>query len=203
MNASLNILIIEIALVLFIIVCVLAFLIWKQKKTRANGLEQLLDNIDSLQDERKQQLAGFLINDYSLDADEAKESGEYMVEAEKQFMQQFVKQQLEQTAVTDFYGNLCELLDQYLYFVPKKSSEEPVPVENEVDEPEVSDTQDAAEQGENKSSDEDDSAIKQEAEVETEVEEEAEPDWGDAFSEAGDEMDADAKEGYESELKKE
>lgn len=200
MNASLNILIIEIALVLFIIVCVLAFLIWKRKKITAKGLEQLLDNVESRQDERKQQLAEFLIKDYALDADEAKESGEYMVEAEKQFMQQFVKQQLEQTAVTDFYGNLCELLDQYLYFVPKKGSEESVPVENEVDEPEVSDTQDATEEVENTEADTDEFGSDAEQNAE---EKEAEPDWGDAFSEAGDEMDADAKEGYESELKKE
>ena len=200
MNASLNILIIEIALVLFIIVCVLAFLIWKRKKATGNELEQLLDNVGSLQDERKQQLAEFLIKDYALGADEAKESGEYMVEAEKQFMQQFVKQQLEQTAVTDFYGNLCELLDQYLYFVQKKGSEEPVPVESEDDKPEISDTKETVEEIENTevSSDEFGSDAEQDAE-----EKEAEPDWGDAFSEAGDEMDADAKEGYESELKKE
>jgi len=37
----------------------------------------------------------------------------------------------------------------------------------------------------------------------TEKKTEPEPDWGDAFSESGDEMDEDAKDGYEAEVKKE
>ncbi len=193
MNASINILIIEIALVLLVIVCILAFIIWKRKKTTSNELEQLLDNVDSLQDERKRQLAEFLIKDYALDADEARESGEYMVEAEKQFIQQFVKQQLEQGTVSDLYANLSELLDQYLYFVPKNL----VAVENVADDLESSDTQDTAEEAEKieVSPDDASSEIDQKAEGENV---EAEPDWGDAFSESGDTMNADAKEGYES-----
>jgi len=41
-----------------------------------------------------------------------------------------------------------------------------------------------------------------EKELEEKSEPEGEPDWGDAFSESGDEMDEDAKEGYDAEVKK-
>ena len=87
------------------------------------GFELLLNNIKEIEGERKSQLIQFLMDSHALPEKEAAESGEYMIEAEKQFLEQFVKQQLEQKPITDFYQNLCELLDQYLYFIPKAKTE--------------------------------------------------------------------------------
>ena len=183
----------EIALVLLVIVAVLVFLLWKRKKTSSKELEQLLDNVEDQQVERKAQLIQLLIKDYALNEDEAKESGSYMVEAEKQFLQQFMKQQIEQTTVTGFYESLCELLDQYLYFVPKKSADEVESDESQFVEPVVDKNQEAVE----------DSLMNSIEESSTKQEEEAEPDWGETFAESGDEMDGDVKGGYEAEQKKE
>lgn len=124
MSATMSILSFEITLILFIVVCVLFFFSWKRKKISTVEFEQLLDNVNNQQEERKTQLIQFLINDYGVEEDEATESGMYMVEAEKQFLQQFIKQQLEKTPVTPFYENLTELLDQYLYFVPKLNQDQ-------------------------------------------------------------------------------
>ncbi len=188
MNVSLNILIVEITLVLFAVVCILVFLMWKHKKKVAMEFDKLLNKVNDQQSERKIQLVKFLIDDHALEVGEAEEASEYMVEAEKQFMQLFIKQQIEQAPVDGFYGNLCELLDQYLYFVPKKDSDEETESSEDKDDMVVSEEVNEAE---------DNKAV----EGSSQQQEEAEPDWGDAFSESGDEMDGDVKEGYDAEKK--
>jgi len=221
MGATLNILILEVAIVFFVIICVLSFFIWKRKKTQAKQFEQLLETLDKQQDERKQKLSLSLIDGYALEEKVAQESGEYMVEAEKQFIQQFMKQQMEQTTIAGFYDNLCELLDQYLYFVPKINEDEKTPSESVMPEENSDESDETLESEAAKLVEEDEGEVnskditeevdeetdiidtKQEIDHQEEVKEEEEPDWGDAFSEAGDEMDDEAKESYESELKKE
>ena len=118
MNITLIVLVVEAVVILSGVVGFLFFLSWKRSKTKAAELEKLLDNVGSKEDERKAQLIQFLEESYDLKTEAAEESAGYMIEAEKQFLQQFIKQQLEQTSITAFYGYLCELLDQYLYFVP-------------------------------------------------------------------------------------
>jgi len=199
MNITLIILVVEVAVVLLGIVSFLFFLRWKGNKDKAAEFEKLLDNVDSQQEERKSQLAEFLINSYALETEKAKETSEFMVEAEKLFLQQFLKQQIEQTPVTDFYQNLCELLDQYLYFIPTVNSDKSSTDEEKTVE------QNSAELQNNEviESDEIDS---ENTNVTTESEEaeasEAEPDWGDTLAEPGDEIDEETKAGYETEIKK-
>jgi len=118
MSTTLVILLVETVVILLGVVGFLFFLRWKRNKTITAECEKLLDNFSSREDERKAQLIQFLEENYDLKTEAAEESAGYMIEAEKQFVQQFIKQQLEQTSITDFYGYLCELLDQYLYFVP-------------------------------------------------------------------------------------
>ncbi|MFK5948624.1 MAG: hypothetical protein QM500_07640, partial [Methylococcales bacterium] len=153
MSATSSILILEIAIVLLVIVCILLFLEWKRRKTFSQQLEQLLQAIDEQQKPRLSTLTQLLENEYALDSSAAQESAEYMIEAEKQFMQQFVKQQIEKTTIAEFYQSLCGLLDQYLYFVPKLSDiQQPVKAEAEdkitEEEPEISEATEATEASE-------------------------------------------------------
>jgi len=217
MSATLSILVIEIATVLMSIVCVFVFFGWKRKKRRGNEFDQLLEGINSHQNERLAQLMQYLMKDHALPEDEAKESSEYMIEAEKQFLQQFIKQQIEQTPVTEFYDNLRELLDQYLYFVPKKDLENTSSTEKELVEQVVEKSEAPKPNAYNSFADPDSKVKKvtvvkknkvvEAAEIEkaaaaAQEQEEAEPDWGDAFAESGDAMDEDTKEGYEAGLNK-
>ncbi len=210
MSAATSILILEIAVVLLVIVCVLVFLEWKRRKKSAQEFEQLLEAVTDQQDQRKKKLIQLLVDDYALDAAKAIESSEYMLEAEKQFIQQFTKQQLEKTTVADSYGNLCELLDQYLYFIPKipaqdESVEEVEAIETEEESlepetPEDSGKQETEEEGKTEPASE---ITENETDAQEGATAEAEPDWGEAFSESGDEMDEAVKQGYEEEAKKE
>jgi type II secretory pathway pseudopilin PulG len=199
MNITLIILVVEVAVVLLGIVSFLFFLRWKGNKDKTAEFEKLLDNVDSHKEERKSQLAEYLINSYALETEKAKETSEFMVEAEKLFLQQFLKQQIEQTPVTDFYQNLCELLDQYLYFIPTVNSEKDSPN----DEKRVEQNSDDIQNNEVTDSDETDSENTKATTASEETEaDEAEPDWGDAFAESGDEIDEETKAGYETEVKK-
>ena len=137
MNITLIVLVVEAVVILSGVVGFLFFLSWKRSKTKAAELEKLLDNVGSKEDERKAQLIQFLEESYDLKTEAAEESAGYMIEAEKQFLQQFIKQQLEQTSITDFYGYLCELLDQYLYFVPTINIEQHATKGNELDQQDV------------------------------------------------------------------
>jgi len=201
MSATSSILILEIASVLLVIVCILLFLEWKRKKTFSQQLEQLLQAIDEQQKPRLSTLTQLLENEYALDSSAAQESAGYMIEAEKQFMQQFVKQQIEKTTIAEFYQNLCGLLDQYLYFVPNLSEiQQPVKAEDNIieEKPEISEATEATE-------DDTENVAETEAEEisESKQETEEEPDWGGAFAESGEDMDDEVKEGYEAEVKTE
>jgi len=121
MSATTSILVLEIAIVLLVIIGALLFLEWKKRKALTQQVDQLLETVEQQQQERVKTLTQLLETEYLLESSEAKEAGEYMIEAEKQFMQQFIKQQIEKTTVAEFYENLCGLLDQYMFFVPKLS----------------------------------------------------------------------------------
>lgn len=215
MSTATSILILEMAVVLLLIICILIFFEWKRRKKTSSELEHLLEAVNEQQDDRKKKLIQMLVDDYSLDVAEAAESGEYMVEAEKQYIQQFAKQQLENTTVAESYLNLCELLDQYLYFIPnvikeekniEESSEtEKAELSENIDEPETIETENISEQQDITEPVVDQDVDKQAEKKVEEVgeSEEEEPDWGDAFAESGDDMDEEVKQGYEDDAKKE
>lgn len=183
MNMTLMIFIIEIGVALLAALAVILFFRWKNNKLKTAGFEQLLNNIKETESERKSQLIQFLMDSHALSAEEASESGEYMLEAEKQFLEQFIKQQIEKTSIIDFYTNLCELLDQYLYFIPTVKVEPVVTDDKEEDNLESDDSgllEVMDEVNENESL----------LEVaDDEIDEQSEPDQGDAFKESGDEID--------------
>ncbi len=232
MSSTFIFLLVEVFIILLAIVFFLFYLRWKRKKLKSAEIEKLLDNINSQQAERLSLLTELLIEKCGLQDDPAKESGGLMIEAEKQFLQQFLKQQIEQTPLTDFYSNLCELLDQYLYLLTPAKTEQNIsidetpleiteaiePVENEFDigdkttiEPEEESVLD----DEFTESEADmDGTTKPDAESDAmedpglddefaEAEDDSEPDWGDAFAESGDEVDEATKDGYDADLKKE
>lgn len=193
--------------VLVIIVGVLVFNNWKRKKQLSKGVEKLLENFSAQELERKPQLSQLLSESYALATEEAEESASYMIEAEKQFLQEFLKQQLEQQPLTDFHSNLCELLDQYLYFIPVVETEDKKESVNEVIENVDAETsseasiEESVTEQDNIESDEQDTQDETVEEEESQSEEE--PDWGEAFAEAGEEMDEEVKAGFEEEVKKE
>lgn len=204
MNSTVYILAIEIALVLFLIVAFLLFFAWKRKKSRTHEFEQLLQNVTELQVERKAQLQQLLMNNYALGEEEASENSSYMLEAEKQFLQQFITQQIEQTPVTDFYQQLCGMLDQYIYFIPAVEqgnagfAEQAIAdKENKtVSANEISEIENREEFAEADS----DARLEDSPATGEKITEEEELDWGAAFAESGDTMDEEAKKGYEAGL---
>jgi hypothetical protein len=213
MSITLIVLVVEVIVILLVAVGFLFFLPWKRSKAKTIEFERLLDNIASKEDERKAQLIQFLEESHALKTEAAEESAGYMVEAEKQFLQYFIKQQLEQTPVNDFHENLCELLDQYLYFVPTINIEQHAPnaekpEQQNVVEIEASNTDTdtdtdediAIEEPEVKNSGEME-PDKEEQATESEQSNEEELDWGAAFAESGDDMDEETKAGFESEKK--
>jgi len=218
MNITLTILIIESIVVLLGISGFLFFLRLKKKSKKLFELKQILENISSQEGERKAHLVNHLQEGYALSSEEAEESAAYMVEAEKQFIQQFIKEQIDEASVVDFHQNLCELLDQYLYFVPTSTVEENNSVN--VEKAEITTkavlleekNHDSDEKKEEpdwgeafaESGDEVDEQTKvvfdsnnEEKESDSTVADE-EPDWGDAFAESGDEVDEQTKAGYEA-----
>ncbi len=218
MNMTLTILIIESIVVLLGISGFLFFLRLKKKSKKLFELNQILKNISSQEGERKAHLVNYLQEGYALSSEKAEESAAYMVEAEKQFIQQFIKEQIDEASVVDFHQNLCELLDQYLYFVPTSTVEENNPAnveqaeittkavlleEKNHDSDEKKEEPDwgeaFAESGEEV--DEQTKAVfdsnNEEKESDSTVADE-EPDWGDAFAESGDEVDEQTKAGYEA-----
>ncbi len=218
MNITLTILIIESIVVLLGMSGFLFFLRLKKKSKKLFELKQILENISSQEGERKAHLVNHLQEGYALSSEEAEESAAYMVEAEKQFIQQFIKEQIDEASVVNFHQNLYELLDQYLYFVPTSAvvGNNPANVEQaeittkavllEEKNHDSNEKKEEPDWGEAfaESGDEVDEQTKaifdsnnDEKESDSTVTEE-EPDWGDAFAESGDEVDEQTKAGYEA-----
>ncbi len=123
MNITLIVLLVEVVLVSVGFTGLMFYLRWKRKKIETSEFESLLINFDNQVEERKAQLINLLEENYGLETKGAEESASFMIEAEKNFLQQFLTQQIEKKPVNDFHQNLCELLDQYLYFVPSLKTE--------------------------------------------------------------------------------
>jgi len=123
MNATVIVLLVEMAVVLCAIVALLVFFRWKSRRAKATELEKLLDDFSSKEADRKASLITFFNEKQGLAVEQASESTDYLLEAEKQFLQGFLKQQMERTSLESFYEGLSGLLDQYLYFIPEKVTE--------------------------------------------------------------------------------
>ncbi len=202
MNITLTILVVESILVLVGICALLFYFRWKVKYNKLIDFKQLLDNFNDQEGERKVQLVNHLQEGYALSSEESGESADYMVEAEKVFLQQFMKQQIEQTSGADFYQNLCELLDQYLYFIPTKNAidsnssniETTEAIEDsmhsQVDKEALLDEKNDDLDGSGEKSGLEDIITEQVNDSNTSEED---PDWGDAFAESGDEVDEQTK----------
>jgi len=223
MSSTLVILVIEITIVLICVVGFLLFLRWKIEKQKTVDVETVLDDFNLVATKRKKQLVEFFTSKQGLNADQAEESAGCMIEAESNFLKEFLKQQIEQTPLTDFYSNLSGLLDQYLYFIPEKillatvddsvdvgDMEKDIPVDKEpeadtITEPSSDDSVMKASEVEevNQPTDEatDNDMVVEEL-VSDEVADE-EPDWGEAFAESGDVVDEETKAGFDAESKKE
>jgi hypothetical protein len=165
----------------------------KSKKAKTKALEELLDNIEFQESKRKKLLHQHLQKGYALENQKADERSESIVVAEKLFLQAFIQQQIEQTPITDFYDMLCELLDQYLLYIPTLNSpdlyttnsvpavEKPKTTAPKKQKKNDSDKKVDKEDLDNDKETDEAEARKQEPDIEN-----AEPDWEDAFSEAGD-----------------
>ncbi len=115
------------------------FLSWKKKKTRTAELELLLQKMDDLQSDRKHLLLSLLSQSGAINESQAEQSADNLIQAEQDFIRQFIKQQINQSSLTDFYPQLMDFLDQYLYFLliqPEETSEKDEPEEstNQVEE---------------------------------------------------------------------
>ncbi len=97
MSTTFIFLLVEVFVVLLGIACFLFYLRWKRKKLKLAEIEKLLDNINSQQAERLSLLTEHLKENCGAQDDPAEESSGLMIEAEKQFLQHFLKQQVEQT----------------------------------------------------------------------------------------------------------
>jgi hypothetical protein len=112
----------EFSLVLLTGLIVLLVVNRRNKRRRLAGIEELLEDIKDRQPRRGDRLALALISKHRLDEQTAQELSENLIAAEKQFLYEFVEQQMQQQAVGGFYENLCRLLDGYLDNMPKSNA---------------------------------------------------------------------------------
>lgn len=109
---------IETLLVVIVVLLLLLGKNWRAKRRRHQEFESLLDDIKDRHEIRPEQLARLFNQKYRLEKPNAQALAENLILAERQFLYQFVEQQLQQQAVTGFYENLCTLLDSYLNALP-------------------------------------------------------------------------------------
>lgn len=176
--------------VLFLVIAYFLFSLWKKKKKQVVEFESFLESVKEAEIKRKVLLSETLMDKFTFANDDANESSKQMIEADKKFLQLFLRQQLEQTPVVGVYENLCELLDQYLYFVQSKkgASVEKVSenasgeiLENTVSNEDVlSKNDDAKKRGQEENLNGDEGS--------NDDDEDEEVDWNDAFSESVDDL---------------
>ncbi len=205
MNIALIVLSIEIIVVFIGIFGFWFFIRWKKNKAKLSEIEILLDTINSQESQRSSFLLELLEKNYSLDHQQAQKISVTLIETEKQFLKQFIKQQIEQTDLTGYYQNLCIFLDQYIALIPSIHPETGVALDESADTmDDVTNASYNAELNKQDNSTDKNQVIDNEADSsETNSESEAEPDWGHAFSESGDTMDDETNASYNAELKKE
>ena len=202
MSTPLFVLVVEIIVVLAGLVALLLFFRWKTKQIKTKALEELMEDMTSMEDSRQQLLFQHLQKGYALENKKAMEASVQLINAEKHFMQLFIQQQIEQSSISDFYQTLCELLDLYLNTIPTLSSPD-LNLAASMVEPENEDYLliEAQEENIEEHKQVEQNKLQDEAKAEEQLPEidEAEPDWDDAFSESGDEMDEASEESVANE----
>ncbi|WP_305909125.1 hypothetical protein Q9L42_007115 [Methylomarinum sp. Ch1-1] len=124
MNEALLIVLAEIIFILLMLLLTLLFVDWRRKRNHHRALQQLLNDVVEKEDQRKACLIDYLTDRRKLPHQIADDLSADFVEAEKQFISQFLEQQMKQAGVSDFYENLCLLLDKYLILMPAEKSPE-------------------------------------------------------------------------------
>ncbi|WP_031433335.1 hypothetical protein [Methylomarinum vadi] len=122
MNEVVLIVMAEIIFILVLLLLTILFVGWKRKKNNHAALEQLLDSVSLREERRKSSLIDYLTGHQKMEKQVAVELCEDFIEAEKQFLYQFLEQQVKQKPMSDFYRHLCELLDKYLALLPQAAA---------------------------------------------------------------------------------
>lgn len=117
MQQTLFIFVIEVLLLLLIALIVLLLRNWRKKVCRLAMLEKMIDDFKDNQGQRRKQISVCLTSRYQLDNQTTENLSAQMLASEKQFLLQFIEQQMIES-VDGFYENLCELLDSYLQIMP-------------------------------------------------------------------------------------
>ncbi len=117
------------ALLVVTLIATVLYLKWREKRHRHADFEILLEDINDRQGLRGNKISRRLVDKYRLDPAIAQNLSERLITEEKQFLQQFIEQQMQQQSVANFYENLCVLLDSYLISpaqaTPKTKTETP------------------------------------------------------------------------------
>lgn len=130
MQHTLSVIIIAILSFSLLGTLVLLFWQWRQKQHQHKHLEQLVDEISEQKSNRHKKIYGRLTNKYQLDKTSADDLANLLYDAEKQFLQKFIEQQM-QNSVEGFYEELCILLDNFLNALPAESVK--VGINNKID----------------------------------------------------------------------
>ena len=118
MSTTLQIILGEAFLLIFVLAIVLSFINWKKKKQQHAELDALLDQISGAESDRKSHIAGYLVTRYKIEASDAALLSEDFIAAEKNFLYEYLEQQFQQKTSAAFYANTCKLLDKYLDLLP-------------------------------------------------------------------------------------
>ena len=86
---------------------------WRQKRRQHLDIERLLEDVETRQALRRQQLTRRLQEHYGLTSESAAQLSESLMVAEKQFLRGFIDQQLHQASVSGFYEDFCGVLEAY------------------------------------------------------------------------------------------
>ena len=133
MNTILQIILIEAAVFALIMILAIYYVGSRRKKARLAGIDQLVNEINKKESQRKQQIIDFLVDNCQLGQQQAEESSKNFIDAERLFMYQFIEQQLKQTSLADFYTQVCDLLEKYLGLLALDKMQSPAAPEPEVE----------------------------------------------------------------------
>ncbi len=207
------IILINLVIVLVLLLGFVLFLNRREKQRKNSEIERLLSEVEENETTRQKQLVNILTNQLTMSEQTALEIVDDFVKTEKRFIQKFLEIQMNQQPVTNFFQYSTECLDKYLQLVaenlpkppgnslditsdsleteqpPEEGSKaEEVTSEQPDDETKEPEIEDLEVEGTSKKIEEEVSSLgEQTTEENGDVEDEfgEEPDWGDAFAEAG------------------
>ncbi len=207
------IVLINLVIVLILLLGFVLFLNGRDKKRKKTEMERLLTEIEANETTRQKQIVNILTTQIGMSEQVVLEKVENFVAAEKQLTHKFLEILMDQQPVTNFYQYSSDCLDEYMRLIGENlnmSATEDKPVEKqsisesqndpsseqtinlEDNQTEISDSE-PEEINDTKNDTapaiDNDSTAKAEKNEAEEDEFSEEPDWGDAFAEAGVEME--------------